>query len=92
MHRGFGGTRFLFERTRRTGNVGILCLDAIELMDALRVDRFFVAGLDWGSNIAEALALNWPKRVTRIAMLLTPSRLGGLQTPPFHIARLYWYH
>jgi pimeloyl-ACP methyl ester carboxylesterase len=92
MHRGFGGTRFLFERTRRTGNVGILCLDAIELMDALKVDRFFVADLDWGSNIAEALALNWPKRVTRIAMLSTPSRLGGLQTPPFHIARLYWYH
>src|SRR5262249_24612395 len=47
---------------------------------------------DWGSNTAESLALNWPKRVARIAMLSTPSRLGGLQTPPFHIARLYWYH
>jgi pimeloyl-ACP methyl ester carboxylesterase len=25
-------------------------------------------------------------------MLSTPSRLGGLKTPPFDIARLYWYH
>jgi pimeloyl-ACP methyl ester carboxylesterase len=61
-------------------------------MDALQVDQFFVAGHDWGSNIAEALAACWPARVTRIAMLSTPSRLGGLQTPPVNIARLYWYH
>jgi pimeloyl-ACP methyl ester carboxylesterase len=92
MHRGFGGTRFLSDRTRRTGNVGILCLDAIDLMDALQIDQFVVAGHDWGSNIAEALAVGWPKRVSRIAMVSTPSRLGGLKTPPFDIARLYWYH
>jgi pimeloyl-ACP methyl ester carboxylesterase len=92
MHRGFGGTRFLSGHTRRTGNVGVLCLDAIDLMDALQIDQFFVAGHDWGSNIAETLAVGWPKRVTRIAMLSTPSRLGGLQTPPFDIARSYWYH
>ncbi len=92
MHRGFGGTRFVSERTRRTGNVGILALDAVELMDALGVDGFFVAGHDWVSNIAEALAVGWSQRVSRIAMLSTPSRLGGLSTPPFAIARLYWYH
>ena len=92
MHRGFGGTRFLSHRTPRTGNGGILCLDAIDLMDALQIDQFFIAGHDRGSNMAEALALGWPKRVARIAMLSTPSRLGGLQTPPFDPARLYWYH
>jgi pimeloyl-ACP methyl ester carboxylesterase len=92
MHRGFGRTRFLSQRTRRTGNVGILALDAIDLMDALGFEKFVVAGHDWGSNIAETLALNWPQRVPRIAMLSTPSRLGGLKTPPFAIARLYWYH
>jgi pimeloyl-ACP methyl ester carboxylesterase len=92
MHRGFGGTRFLSRQSRRTGNVGILALDAIDLMDALGHRTFFVAGHDWGSNIAEALALGWPQRVPAIAMLSTPSRLGGLKTPPFDIARLYWYH
>jgi pimeloyl-ACP methyl ester carboxylesterase len=92
MHRGFGRTRFTAKSTRRTGNVGILALDAIDLMDTLKIDKFFVAGHDWGANIAETLAVGWPKRVSKIAMLSTPSRLGGLKTPPFNIARLYWYH
>jgi pimeloyl-ACP methyl ester carboxylesterase len=92
MHRGFGRTRFLSKATRRTGNVGILALDAIGLMDALEIESFFVAGHDWGSNVAETLAVGWPRRVPKIAMLSTPSRLGGLKTPPFAIARLYWYH
>ena len=92
MHRGFGSTRFLNSKTPRTGNVGILALDAIELADRLGLDNFFVAGHDWGSNVAEMLAVGWPKRVTRIAMLSTPSRLGGLKMPPFDIARRYWYH
>jgi hypothetical protein len=51
-----------------------------------------VAGHDWVPTLQKSLALNWPKRVTRIAMLSTTSRLGGLQTPLFPIARLYWYH
>jgi pimeloyl-ACP methyl ester carboxylesterase len=91
MQRGFGGMRFLSNHTRRTGNMGVLCLDTIDLMDALEINPFFVAGHDWGSNIAEALALGWPRRVTRIAILSTPSRLGGLQMPPLDMARLYWY-
>jgi pimeloyl-ACP methyl ester carboxylesterase len=50
MHRGFGKTRFLAKRTRRTGNVGILALDAVDLKDALGLEQFFVAGHDWGSR------------------------------------------
>lgn len=92
MHRGFGGTRFLSHDTPRTGNVAILAMDAIELADAMSIDRFFVAGHDWGSNIAETLALGWPDRVPRIAMMSTPSRLGGLPTPVFAQARRQWYH
>ena len=38
------------------------------------------------------LAVGWPERIGRIAMLSTPSRLGGLKTPPFWHARLQWYH
>jgi pimeloyl-ACP methyl ester carboxylesterase len=64
----------------------------IALMDRLGIDRFAVAGHDWGSNIAEALAVGWPDRIERIAMLSTPSRLGGLPTPPFWHAQREWYH
>ena len=89
--RGFGATRFRGD-AMRTGNSGILAMDAIALMDALGIDRFMVAGHDWGSNIAEALAVGWPDRVMRIAMLATPPRLGGMPTPPFWHAQRQWYH
>jgi pimeloyl-ACP methyl ester carboxylesterase len=92
MTRGFGATRFLSPSTRRTGNAAILAIDAIEMLDALRIEHVCVAGHDRGSNIAEMLAVGWPDRVRRIAMLSTPSRLGGLKTSPFWHARLQWYH
>ena len=90
--RGFGDTRFRSADTPRTGNSGRLAIDAIEMMDALGIERFFVAGHDWGSNMAEALAVGWPERVARIAMLSTPPRLGGMPTPPFWHAQRQWYH
>lgn len=90
--RGFGGTRFRSDATPRTGNSGVLAMDAVALMDALRVERFAVAGHDWGSNVAEALAVGWPRRVERIAMLSTTSRLGGAATAPFEQAQRQWYH
>ena len=90
--RGFGDTRFRSDAAPRSGNSGILAMDAIDLMDALGIERFAVVGHDWGSNIAEALAVGWPDRIERIAMLSTPPRLGGMPTPPFWHAQLQWYH
>ncbi len=90
--RGFGATRFLSASTPRTGNSAILAIDAIELLNALGVERFSVAGHDWGSNAAEALAVGWPQRVARLAMLATPSRLGGMPTAPFEQVQRQWYH
>lgn len=90
--RGFGGTRFIDASAPRTGNSGILAIDMIALLDALGVERFMVAGHDWGANVAEALAVGWPDRVERMAMLSTPPRLGGMPTPPFWHAELEWYH
>jgi pimeloyl-ACP methyl ester carboxylesterase len=90
--RGFGETRFLSPDTPRTGNAARLVLDVIEMLDALDIGAFSVAGHDWGANMAEMLAVGWPARVDRIAMLSTPPRLGGLATSPFWHARLQWYH
>ncbi|WP_116090299.1 alpha/beta fold hydrolase [Sphingomonas crusticola] len=89
--RGFGNTRFLSPETPRTGNAAVLALDTMVMMDRLGIVRFFVAGHDWGSNVAEALAVGWPNRVARLAMLSSPPRLGGVATPPFWHARLLWY-
>ncbi len=90
--RGCGASRFLTDTAPRTGNSGILALDALALMNALGVERFCVAGHDWGSNMAEALAVGWPTRVERIAMLSTPPRLGGVPTPSFAQTQRQWYH
>ena len=89
--RGFGETRFVGD-TLRTGNSAVMAMDAIAIMDAVGIDRFMVAGHDWGANIAEALAVGWPDRVERMAMLATPPRLGGMPTPSFEQAKRQWYH
>lgn len=90
--RGFGDTRFRNAAAPRTANSAMLALDAIALMDALGIVDFSVAGHDWGSNIAEALAVGWSERVGRLALLSTPPRLGGMPTPPFEQAQRQWYH
>ena len=90
--RGFGDTQFLRDDAPRTANSGILAMDMIALLDALGIEKLAVIGHDWGANIAEALAVGWPNRIERIAMLATPPRLGGMPTPPFEQAQRYWYH
>lgn len=90
--RGFGETRFTSPDAPRTGDSSILAMDAIAMMDALGIARFAVTGHDWGSNIAEALAVGWPDRVERMALISTPPRLGGMPTPGFRQAARYWYH
>lgn len=59
--RGFGETRFLSPDTARTGNTAMLALDAIAMLDALRSERLSVAGHDWDANMAEMLAVGWPR-------------------------------
>ena len=74
MARAFGGTRFLSPDTARSGNTAMLALDQMEMLDALGVERFSIAGHDWGANIAEMLAVGWPERVQRMATFSTPRK------------------
>jgi pimeloyl-ACP methyl ester carboxylesterase len=90
--RGFGATRFLSDETPRTGDSAVIAMDMIALLDALGIARVAVIGHDWGSNVAEALAVGWPDRIERIALLSSPPRLGGVPTPPFWHAQREWYH
>lgn len=91
-HRGFGDSRFIRTAALRSGNSAVLCLDAIALMDFLGVELFSVAGHDWGSNIAKALAVGWPHLIRSIAMMSSPPRFGGVAIPPFEQAQRQWYH
>ena len=61
--RGFGPTRFRSTDTMRSGQQAAIAHDALDLLDALGIDRALVAGYDWGGRAACILAALWPERV-----------------------------
>ena len=60
--RGYGTTRFLSGDTMRNGQQSAVALDAIALMDALKIDKATLAGFDWGARTADVVAALWPER------------------------------
>jgi len=60
--RGHGSTRFRSANTPRSGQQAALGVDALMLLDALRIDRAVVAGYDWGGRAACVVAALWPER------------------------------
>ena len=90
--RGFGPTRFLAGDTVRDGRGVALAQDAIDLANALRLERFAVVGHDWGARAAYTLAAIFPERVTRIVgIALAYQPRGSFTLPPFSQARRFWY-
>ena len=61
--RGYGPTRFLSDRTPRSGQQAALGADLLALLDALHIDRAIVAGYDWGGRAACVVSALWPRRV-----------------------------
>lgn len=61
--RGYGTTRFLSNDTPRNGQQSVVAVDAIALMDALKIQKAIVGGFDWGSRTAAIMAALWPERV-----------------------------
>src|SRR5262245_28740676 len=89
--RGFGPTRFLARETVRSGQIAAMAQDALDLADALGLQRFSVVGHDWGARIAYLLAAVVPERVTRIAALSVGGDPGDLATAGLEQASRYWY-
>jgi pimeloyl-ACP methyl ester carboxylesterase len=61
--RGYGATRFLSPHTPRSGEQAALGQDLLELLDALKIERAFLAGYDWGGRAACIVSALWPERV-----------------------------
>src|SRR5262249_1737769 len=51
--RGYGTTRFLSKDAVRNGQPSALALDAVALMDALKIQQAILAGFDWGARTAD---------------------------------------
>jgi pimeloyl-ACP methyl ester carboxylesterase len=67
--RGYGPTRFRDPSAPRTGEQAAIGQDLLDFADALHIDRFAVAGYDWGGRAAGIAAALHPERV-RAAVLI----------------------
>ena len=92
--RGYGGTHFLSAATFRNGQPAALALDALALLDALKIERAILAGFDWGARTADILAALWPERCKAVVAvsgyLIGSQEAGKLPLPPQ--AELQWWY
>jgi pimeloyl-ACP methyl ester carboxylesterase len=61
--RGYGPTRFLDANAPRMAEQAALAQDVIDFADALGIERFALAGFDWGNRAACIVAILKPERV-----------------------------
>jgi len=63
--------------------------DAAALLDAVGWDTARVVGISFGGMVAQELAVTWPERIERLALLCTsPGGLGGASYPLHELERL----
>ena len=85
--RGFAPTRFLDPATPRTGQIAALAQDALDLLDALGLERATVAGHDWGARAGYALAALVPDRISALVAVSVGYEPGGAMVLPSISAR-----
>ena len=92
--RGYGTTRFLSNETLRNGQQSVVAVDAIALMDALRIDKAIIGGCDWGARTACIMAALWPERckgLVSVSGYLIGSQAAG-QAPLPPATELQWWY
>jgi pimeloyl-ACP methyl ester carboxylesterase len=92
--RGYGTTRFLSSDTPRNGQQSVIAVDAIALLDALKIEKATIAGFDWGARTADIVAALWPERCTALVSvsgyLIGSQQAGKVPLPPK--AELEWWY
>ena len=92
--RGYGPTRFRDVSAARMAEQAAIGQDVIDFADALRLDRFAVAGYDWGARAACISAALHPDRV-RAAVLIGGYTIQNTIAPSQPAApeaeRALWY-
>jgi pimeloyl-ACP methyl ester carboxylesterase len=91
--RGFGGTRFRDASTPRSAQATALAQDALDFLDALRIERAIAVGHDWGAFAVYLLAAMAPERVTRAVALSVGYGINNpANVPAIEQAQAFWYH
>jgi len=93
--RGYGPTRFLSQKTLRSGEQAALGADLFAFMDALGIPSAVLGGYDWGGRAACIVAALWPERVRGLVSCGTGYNIqniaqAGIPAAPEEEAR-YWY-
>ncbi|HEY6834593.1 MAG TPA: alpha/beta hydrolase [Pseudolabrys sp.] len=92
--RGYGTTRFLSGDALRNGQQAALAVDAIALMDALKIEKAHLAGFDWGARTVNVVAAMWPERcksmVSVSGYLIGSQEANKMPLPPK--AELQWWY
>ncbi|NKK73295.1 alpha/beta fold hydrolase [Rhizobium leguminosarum bv. viciae] len=92
--RGYGGTRFLSDETKRNGQQAAIAVDTIKLIDVLGIKQATIAGFDWGARTADIVAALWPERckalVSVSGYLIGNQTAGKAPLPP--PAELQWWY
>jgi pimeloyl-ACP methyl ester carboxylesterase len=93
--RGYGTTRFLSDATPRNGQQAALVADALNFLDALKIDKVILGGFDWGGRTACALAALWPERckglVAASGYTIASQEDQALKPIPPAKEREWWY-
>jgi len=92
--RGCGTTHFLSSATIRNGQQAAVAVDAIDLMNALKIEKAIFAGYDWGGRTADIVAALWPERckalVSVSGYLIGSPEANKMPLPPK--AELQWWY
>ena len=78
----------------RNGQQSVVAVDAVNLMDALKIEKATVGGFDWGARTANIVAALWPERckamVSVSGYLIGSQEAGKVPLPPS--AELQWWY
>ena len=92
--RGYGTTRFLSSETPRNGQPAAVAVDAIALMDALKIEKPVIGGFDWGARTADIIAALRPERckaLVSVSGYLIGSQQDGMAPLPPKAEFDWWY-
>jgi pimeloyl-ACP methyl ester carboxylesterase len=91
--RGYGPTRFLGERTFRSGQLVALGQDLVDFASALGLRRYALVGHDWGSRAAYiASSLDEPRVASCVALSTGYGTNSPHQKLSYPQTQNYWYH
>ena len=92
--RGYGPTRFRDASAPRMAEQAAIGQDVIDLADSLKIQRFAVAGYDWGGRAAAIAAALHPDRVRAVVLIggyTIQDVFGTPQPAPPERERALWY-